>query len=139
MACEEKARLIKEYVAAAQSLSTAARKLKGKKGEEFAKALKGMRGGSDRVRNRMGSPFKAQDRTQLLAALLRLALHRGLRLPLARYIASRHRRRVQERPHHGLELILGDFDGFGHGTIVRPKGGPTLGELSTQIGFCRLG
>ena len=79
-----------------------------------------MRGGSDRVCTRMGSSFKAQDRTRLLAALLRLAIHRGLRLPLARYIASRHRRRVQERPHHGLELILGDFDGFGHKLIVRP-------------------
>lgn len=53
-----------------------------------------------------------------LAALLLPALGLRLRIALARYISHRGRRRVQQGPDCGLELFLGDFEGFGHVLIV---------------------
>lgn len=77
------------------------------------------------------------------ARFVLLALRGLLRLrrTLALYIAGGHRRSIQERPHHGLEPVLGDFDGFGHGTIVRPppSSGPMLMSQYFRNGIRRIG
>jgi len=44
-----------------------------------------------------------------------------LRPTLARYIGHRRWPRVQQGADDGLELFLGDLEGFSHGTIIRLK------------------
>ena len=43
----------------------------------------------------------------------------GAALTLVGYLVGRCRWGVQQGAHHGLELVFGHFNGFGHGFIVR--------------------
>ena len=61
------------------------------------------------------APEEAQ---RLIAPVLCCPLP-SFRLPLARYIRHRHRRRVQERLDDGFEFVFWDFEALAHGPIVR--------------------